>query len=260
MDLKVKLIAHTAGAENVVAKAARLCYSKVGVEELNRSMSYDDINKMLNILADAGHESPIEHANFTFAVEGISRACSHQIVRHRIASFSQQSQRYVKLEQFDFITPPAIQNNAVARYLFKQHMKESQKAYDGIVDALYDGYMTDWIKDRDVYTERELKRAQSNFEKKAIEDARYVFPNACETKMVFTMNARSLMNFFAHRCCDRAQWEIREVADKMLNEVKEICPILFKHAGPSCVIDRCPEGNMSCGRQEEMKTKYKGEK
>jgi thymidylate synthase (FAD) len=99
----------------------------------------------------------------------------------------------------------------------------------------------------------EEKKAKSNAEKRAIEDARYVFPNACETKIVVTMNARSLYNFFNHRCCQRAQTEIRELATEMLRQVKQVAPTIFKNMGPNCVSGPCPEGSMTCGKAKEMK-------
>jgi thymidylate synthase (FAD) len=93
----------------------------------------------------------------------------------------------------------------------------------------------------------------------AIEDARFVLPNACDTKMLVTMNARSLLNFFSHRCCNRAQWEIRALADQMLCLVKEVAPSLFAAAGPGCVRGPCPEGSMTCGRMEEVRARYRGD-
>ena len=217
--LKVKLLQYTPEPEKTIAAAAKLCYSPVGVDDILENLTDEGAEKFLNMLMSYGHMSPIEHVSFTFAVEGVSRSLTHQLVRHRIASYSQQSQRYVKLDQFEYIVPPAIENDEVAKKLFIDQMQGAQKA---------------------------------------IEDARYVFPNACETKIVFTMNARSLMNFFHHRCCDRAQWEIRTMAEKMVDEVKKVAPILFKNAGPSCVAGPCPEGKMCCGKLKEMRTLYLG--
>lgn len=244
--LKVKLLEHTPNPERVVAEAAKLCYSPVGVDEIETNLDKDKIEKFLNMLMSYGHESPIEHVSFTFAAEGVSRSLSHQLVRHRIASYSQQSQRYVKLDQFEYIVPPEIAKNEKAKILFEKSMKDSQNAYNQIVNLLEEGYLEQGI-------------SKSSAEKKAIEDARYVFPNACETKIVFTMNARSLMNFFRHRCCNRAQWEIRSLAEAMLVEVKKVAPILFKYSGPSCINNACPEGKMSCGSIELVRKKYKEE-
>ncbi|MGG5463100.1 FAD-dependent thymidylate synthase [Clostridium sp. B9] len=241
--LKVKLLQHTPEPEKTIAAAAKLCYSPVGVDDILENLTDENTDKFLNMLMSYGHMSPIEHVSFTFAVEGVSRSLTHQLVRHRIASYSQQSQRYVKLDQFEYIIPPAIANDEVAKKLFIDQMVGAQKAYDEIVDRLKAKYIEEGMGERPA-------------EKKAIEDARYVFPNACETKVVFTMNARSLMNFFHHRCCDRAQWEIRNMAEQMVGEVKKVAPILFKNAGPSCVAGPCPEGKMCCGKLKEMRELY----
>ena len=223
-----------------------------------------------------GHESPIEHVTFTFGIEGISRSCSHQIVRHRIASYSQQSQRYVKLEQFEYIIPPAIESNPEAKKIFIETMERDQEAYDELVDLLLEDILIDKhaadygscireilkenpdvAPDRskvlDLYAEKFFENYRKA-EKQAIEDARYVFPNACETKMVVTMNARSLYNFFSKRCCNRAQWEIRELADLMLVECEKVAPILFSNCGAPCATTgKCPEGKMSCGTPKTKK-------
>ena len=245
--MKVKIIAYTPNPEEVVASAAKLCYSKVGVDEIQENLTEEGIEKFVSMLSAIGHHSPLEHCTFTFAVEGISRACSHQLVRHRIASYSQQSQRYVKLDKFDYIIPTAIENNEFAKDIFLNAMEQDQKAYNGIVEELMNEYIAS-----SGYTLASIPKNEYNkLEKLAIEDARYVFPNACETKIVFTMNVRTLMNFFTHRCCDRAQWEIRDLADEMLIQVKEIAPTLFKKAGASCVRGKCPEGSMSCGNPKK---------
>ena len=245
--MKVKIIAYTPNPEEVVASAAKLCYSKVGVDEIQENLTEEGIEKFVSMLSAIGHHSPLEHCTFTFAVEGISRACSHQLVRHRIASYSQQSQRYVKLDKFDYIIPTAIENNEFAKDIFLNAMEHDQKAYNGIVEELMNEYIAS-----SGYTLASIPRSEYNrLEKLAIEDARYVFPNACETKIVFTMNVRTLMNFFTHRCCDRAQWEIRDLANEMLIQVKEIAPTLFKKAGASCVRGKCPEGSMSCGNPKK---------
>lgn len=243
MSLKVKLMQYTPEPEKTIAAAAKLCYSSSGVEDILNNLTQENAEKFLDMLMSFGHESPIEHVSFTFAVEGISRSLSHQLVRHRIASYSQQSQRYVKLDQFQYIIPPEIENDDEAKRLFVEHMKESQDIYDKLVHRLKKSYILKGLDER-------------VSEKKAIEDARYIFPNACETKVVFTMNARSLINFFHHRCCDRAQWEIRNMANEMLKEVKSIAPKLFKYAGPNCLKGSCPEGKMSCGKVKEMREIY----
>lgn len=258
-ELKVKLMAHTPNPDAIVAAAAKLCYSPVGVDRIMEKLDDEKIEKFVNHLVSIGHESPIEHVTFTFAIEGISRASSHQIVRHRIASFSQQSQRYVKLDQFEYIIPPEIERNPEAKRIFIKHMEDSQKAYDELVDILEEKHYNDKLEKfkkncgknwdhLDFETKNNIiKKIKSQSEKEAIEDARYVFPNACETKMVVTMNARSLYNFFSKRCCERAQWEIRELANEMLKLLKEVAPVLFKNAGAPCVRGNCPEGSMSCG-------------
>lgn len=266
--LKVKIIAHTPEPDKVVAQAGKLCYSAVGVDEITQKLTEEEIARYVNMLASIGHESPLEHVSFTFAIEGISRACTHQIVRHRIASYSQQSQRYVKLEQFEYIIPPAIEKNPEAKRIFIETMKRDQKAYDELVDLLlvdilaeehaadFGSCIREVLKENpdvapnrskvlDLYAEKFFENYRKA-EKQAIEDARYVFPNACETKIVITMNARSLLHFFNVRCCNRAQWEIREMATEMLKECKKIAPALFKKAGPDCVYGKCGEGKMSC--------------
>ena len=241
--MKVKLLSYTPDGEKLISSAAKLCYSPVGIDEIEEELTEEEIDKFLNMLINIGHMSPVEHVSFTFAVEGVSRSLTHQLVRHRIGSYSQQSQRYVKLDQFDYIVPPAIEKNEEARKLYIQAMEEDQKYYDKIVEILMEEYKDSMSK--------------SQAEKKAIEDARYVFPNACETKVVFTMNARSLMNFFRLRTCNRAQWEIRELAIEMLRQVKGVYPILFKNAGPACLTGPCPEGKMTCGKIKEVREKFK---
>ncbi len=250
--MKVKLLAHTPQPEKVIAMAAKLCYSPVGVDEIEKNLTDESVEKFLNMLINMGHESPLEHVTFTFGIEGISRSCSHQIVRHRIASFSQQSQRYVKLNQFEYIIPPQIEKIEEAKKLFIESMKRDQEDYDRLVEMLFEKHYKELLAQG-----KNENQAKSQAEKIAIEDARYVFPNACETKMVFTINVRSLYNFFEHRCCERAQWEIRELATQILKQVKEVAPILFKNCGPKCVKGPCTEGNMTCGKIVSIKEKFK---
>ena len=247
--LKVKIIAHTPEPEKVVASAAKLCYSPVGVDEIQENMTQEQIDKFVNKLASMGHESPVEHVTFTFAIEGISRVTTHQLVRHRIASYSQQSQRYVKLEQFEYIVPPEIEKIPAAKKVFIEAMERDQKAYDGLVNILMEEKWRQYEHLK--LTEKERKKILNKIEKEAIEDARYVFPNACETKIVATMNVRTLLHFFNVRCCERAQWEIRDMAAEMLKECKKVAPALFKNAGPSCVRGKCPEGAMCCGNPKK---------
>ncbi|ACI21576.1 MULTISPECIES: FAD-dependent thymidylate synthase [Thermodesulfovibrio] len=236
-SLKVSILTHTPEPENVVALSARLCYSPVGIEELKEKLSDNDKDNLINLLINSGHLSPFEHASFTFAVEGISRACSHQLVRHRIASYSQQSQRYVSEEKgFDYIIPDTIKKDSEIQSLFIEAMKKSHEYYCKILHAL----------------EKQGLKGEL-----ARQDARFVLPNAAETKIVITMNARELLHFFKVRCCNRAQWEIRELATEMLKLVKKIAPRLFKNAGPACITGKCPEGKFSCGEIEKVRKKFK---
>lgn len=235
--MKIEILTHTPNIENVLASAGRLCYSKVGVSELLEKHSKEDNEKFVKMLSDMGHHSPLEHVSFTFAVEGISRACSHQLVRHRLASYSQQSQRYVDLkETFNYIIPP----NVVGAFE-KHYIDSMNKAFENYIE-LAEGMQFN-------YELQGMSKREAN--KKAIEDARYILPNACETKMVFTMNVRTLLHFFEKRCCSRAQWEIRELANEMLRQCKEVSPILFNNAGATCRRGYCTEGKMSC--KEEYK-------
>jgi len=250
--MKVELIRYTPEPEKLIAAAAKLCYSKIGIDGILDGLDQEKTEKFLNMLMDLGHESPIEHVSFTFGVEGVSRVLTHQLVRHRIGcSYSQQSQRYVKLDQFEYIIPPQIAAIEEARELFVKTMEKDQEVYDKLVEILYKENYKKYIEEG-----KTEKQASQMAEKASIEDARYVFPNACETKIVFTMSARALFNFFRMRCCERAQWEIREMATEMLKKVKEVAPVLFKHAGPGCLNGPCPEGNMSCGKAKEIREKF----
>lgn len=250
--IKVKLLNYTKDGEETIAQAGKLCYSAVGVDEIGKKQDDESIARYVKMLASLGHLSPIEHVSFTFAVEGVSRTLSHQLVRHRLASYSQQSQRYVKLDQFEYIIPPEIEKDPEARKIFIGAMERDQRAYDELTDILYKKHYKTFLEKGE--DEKAAKRKAS---KKAIEDARYVFPNACETKIVFTMNARTLLHFFNLRCCNRAQWEIRSMAEEMVKIVKDIYPNLFKNAGPSCIGGPCPEGKMTCGKIDEVREKYK---
>lgn len=250
--MKVNIIAHTPEPEKVISMAAKLCYSPVGVDEIEKNLTDESVDKFINMLMSMGHESPLEHVSFTFAVEGISRACSHQLVRHRIASYSQQSQRYVKLDQFEYIIPKEIEKIDEAKKVFIDAMKKDQEDYDKLVDILFDKHYEELVQQG-----KDEKKAKKDAEKKAIEDARYVFPNACETKIVFTMNVRSLYNFIEHRTCERAQWEIRDLATQMLKKLREISPVLFNNKGPKCVKGPCPEGKMTCGEIIRIREKFK---
>lgn len=250
--MKVELLRYTPEGEKLIASAAKLCYSSVGIGDIEKNLEYENIEKFLRMLVDLGHESPIEHISFTFGVEGVSRTLTHQLVRHRIASYSQQSQRYVKLEQFEYIVPPSIAEDQRAKELFIEAMKKDQEYYNRLTSILFQKFYEELLEQG--LTEKE---ARQKAEKQAIEDARYVFPNACETKIVFTMNARSLLNFFKLRTCNRAQWEIRGMAIEMLRLVKGVCPNLFKYAGPACLKGPCPEGNMTCGDIQKVRERFR---
>ncbi len=249
--MKVDLIAHTPEPEKLVAASAKLCYSKTGVEGLMTNLEDEKVNQFIDRLMALGHESPLEHMSFSFAVEGVSRVLTHQLVRHRIASYSQQSQRYVKLDQFEYVMPPSIESNEEARALFIETMTRDQAAYDDLVTILEKAEM-----EKLIHSGMDEEKAKRMAQKTAIEDARYVFPNACETKLMATFNARSLINFFEHRCCERAQWEIRALADEMLSLVKNVAPKVFEMTGPKCLKGPCPEGSMSCGKSKWVRDKY----
>ncbi len=224
--MHVELVSHTPEPERLVAAAARLCYSPRGATGLLAAMDKDEAARLLRLLLARGHESPLEHITFTFAIEGVSRVLSHQLVRHRIASYSQKSQRYVNEEHYTYIIPPSIAAVPVALARYQECMRDLQQAY------------------------HELQGMVPR------EDARYLLPNACETKLVCTFNARSLLNFFRLRCCSRAQWEIRELALAMRERVRETAPLIFDHAGPTCETEGvCYEGAMSCGRAPLVRTR-----
>lgn len=219
--MKVQVIAHTPDPEEIVAAAARLCYSPKSATELLENFSPDQVEKFVKKLVSLGHESPMEHVSFTFAIEGISRACSHQLVRHRVgASYSQKSQRYVKEGEFKYITPPSIAKDVYRKNMFDCAMDRMQSLYNLLVKMGVPA-----------------------------EDARFILPNAAATSLVVTMNVRSLWHFFELRCCNRAQWEIRALANEMLNQVCDIAPLLFRKAGATCdSMGVCFEGSMCCGK------------
>jgi thymidylate synthase (FAD) len=225
-SLRVELLSYTQDPEQNVVAGIRQCYSKVGAEELKEKTTQETRERLISQVIGSGHTSTVEHASFTFGIEGISRACSHQLVRHRIASFSQQSQRYVDLskEELGYILPPTIAADEKQKEKYTQVMEELEKKYKELIES--------GVKP---------------------EDARYILPNACQTKMVVTMNARSLLNFFQERTCQRAQWEIRALANQMLEKVKPVAPKIFENAGPTCRSQGiCWEGDMSCGRWKSI--------
>jgi len=239
--LSVTLLRCTPEPQEIVAMGAKLCYSPADIEELKKGIEARNQEPFLERLMEFGHLSPIEHASFTFGIEGVSRSLLAQITRHRIASFSVKSQRYVSEasaakedDVFGYIIPPRIEAlGPEAVREFAGQMKQVQKWYDGWVEKL------------------------GNSGESSNEDARFVLPNAAETKMLVTMNARELLHFFNLRCCNRAQWEIRALATEMLRLAKQAAPIIFKEAGPGCLQGPCPEGKMSCGKTSEVREKFK---
>ena len=239
--MKVTLLSHTPEPEKLIATAAKLCYSSSDIDHLMEGLTPDKVDSFINMLMEIGHESPIEHVTFTFGIEGISRACSHQLVRHRIASYSQKSQRYVNETQFEYVTPPSIKKRHELRDMFDEKMRDIQKAYSEMKILLKNALIEEDGMDPKVA------------EKAANEDTRFLLPNACCTSIIVTMNIRSLFNFFKHRCCNRAQWEIRAVANEMWQLCMDVAPNIFQHAGPDCVTKgKCPEGKMSCGNPVKM--------
>lgn len=246
--LKVTLLSHTPEPEKIVAAAAKLCYSSAGIENLMDGLSEEKTASFVEMLAQIGHESPIEHASFTFGIEGVSRSFLAQITRHRIASYSVKSQRYVNESDFEYVIPPEIENIPEAKAEFLAAMEEDRLHYDRLSSILKEKH------EKELKLEgKDEKSARIAAEKMANEDARFVLPNACETKMICTFDARSLLHFFSLRCCSRAQWEIRGAAVQMLRLVKEAAPNLFRFAGPPCLRGNCPEGKMSCGKAAEVR-------
>ena len=249
--MEVKLLAYTPQPEKTVACAAKLCYAAADIDTVYEGLTEEKTASFLEMLGSIGHESPIEHASFTFSIQGVSRSLLAQITRHRIASYSVQSQRYVKENAFEFVLPPEIEAIPAAKEEFLRAMEEDQKHYENLTALLKEKHRRELLAQGE-----DEKSANRKAEKKAIEDARFVLPNACATKMIVTMNARSLANFFRHRCCNRAQWEIRALAVEMLKEVKAVAPHIFEKAGPPCLRGNCPEGKMSCGKMKEVRERF----
>jgi thymidylate synthase (FAD) len=217
--MDVRLLYNTPEPERAVAAAARLCYAPVGAAELLEHMSDEAVRKVLKTIITSGHTSALEHASYTFAIDGVSRAMTHQLVRHRLASYNQQSQRYVTyVDEPVFVVPPQVEADPPRRDAFLATCRAAFDAYRSLLDSGV-----------------------------AAEDARYLLPNAMETKIVVTMNVRELLHFFELRCCKRAQWEIREVALRMLDLAEPTAPYIFLDAGAACRRGPCPEGKMICG-------------
>ncbi len=230
--LNVKLLAHTPDTEKVISMASRTCYSPLDLEGLEDKVDAADNAAYIRRVVASGHTSVIEHASFTFGIEGVSRTLLAQITRHRMASFSVQSQRYVSVEGaevFDYIVPPRIAAlGEEAQEKFLSQMKTMQSWYDGWMEALGAD---------------------------AAEDARFVLPGAAATRIVMTMNARELLHFFSLRMCTRAQWEIRELAWQMYQLVYPLAPSVFGYGGPGCCLKGCPEGKRTCGKAAEVKAR-----
>ena len=232
--LKVILLRATPDPDELVAMGARLCYAKADLDALQQKVESSDQREFVERVMQRGHLSVTEHANFTFAVEGVSRALLAQLTRHRIASFSVQSQRYVSMaDGFDYVIPPAIEAlGEEAKQEFIRQMDTMHAWYCGWQEKL------------------------GGTKEKANEDARFVLPNAAATRMLVTMNARELLHFLSLRCCNRAQWEIRSVAWQMLALAYEAAPALFGKAGPGCLRSACPEGKKCCGRSDEVRARF----
>lgn len=228
--LKVALIRHTLSPEETVALGARLCYSRATIDDLTHRVSAKDQTDFVQKIMGMGHESVLEHASFTFGVEGVSRVLLAQLTRHRLASFSVQSQRYVSYENgFGYIMPPKIAALG----------EEAQSEYHRQMQQMHQWYCA-W--------QEKLGTGEGGNE-----DARFVLPGACETRLMMTMNVRELRHFFALRMCSRAQWEIRAMATEMHRLCMEVAPALFADAGPGCLRGACPEGAKSCGKAGEIK-------
>lgn len=275
--MKVKLISHTMDIEKVVALGAKVCYSGKSMDEL-LSMT-DDIEKnieMVDKLLEWGHESPIEHASFTFMVEDVSRSLTHQLVRHRIASYSQRSQRYVDESNFNFVIPERILKSPEAKHKYLLYMDTIGDCYEGLIQELimssfkeqqpdlYDRILYKIGSNNSFLVIRELEQHHSKLytklKKEVIEDARYILPNACSTTIVFTMNLRSLKHFFGLRLCDRSQHEIRIMAKRMREECIKVSPLFKMLAQPNCIqLGYCPESNKSCGKIPTLELIKRGE-
>ncbi|MDD5120522.1 MAG: FAD-dependent thymidylate synthase [Candidatus Omnitrophica bacterium] len=231
VELNVKLLEMSKDAISLIYVACRQCYSEKFAGEVfsDTSIPQEKQAEFVKKIVSSGHLSPLEHVKFTFAIEGVSRALTHQLVRHRLASYSQQSQRYVKERDFDYIIPPSIEQNSEAKREFMGLMQAIQQSYTKLISLM---------------NKDDINGEAAN------QDARFVLPQAAETKIVVTMNCRELLHFFEHRCCARAQWEIRKLANIMLGICKEKLPVVFSRAGAKCeALEYCPEGEkFNCGR------------
>ncbi len=231
VTMNVKLLEMSQNAISLIYVACRQCYSEKFSGEVfsDESIGVQKQEEFVKKIVASGHQSPLEHVKFTFAIEGVSRALTHQLVRHRLASYSQQSQRYVKEKDFDYVIPPTIKKNQEAKNEFEKLMSVIQKSYTKLILLL---------------------NQDSISGEAANQDARFALPQAAETKIVVTMNCRELLHFFQHRCCSRAQWEIRQLANKMLDICAERLPAVFTGSGAKCeTLQYCPEGEkFACGK------------
>ena len=243
---KVEIISHTQCPYDVISVASKTCYSSMDLDDLMRKFTDAERLKLIKSLEDSKHESPFEHVSITFAISNISRACSHQLVRHRIASFSQRSQRYVDETGFNYFVPVNINSSKNIKEYYTYFMNKVGVIYEELKEDLLNYFIEEYRKVQNKEPDTTHIRA---FKKMAGEEARYVLPNACSTQLVMTMNVRSLWNFFNLRCCNRAQAEINELAWEMLRQCKKRWPLLFEHAGPDCMNGICKEKpGFSCGR------------
>ena len=257
--LNVKLLSHTENPELLIATAGKLCYSPATIEDLLEKQTPESIEEFVNMLVSLGHESPLEHVSFSFGAEGISRIVEIQLVRHRIASYSIQSGRYVKRSCPEFIKPERIENNYVASDIFDNIAEASAKAYNdlflvlmldqmGFADSVVN-IMSEEEREELVYKlYEEDRKLYKKYEKVAIEDARYVHLQSIGVKVICTFNLRSLINFTRHRECRRAQNEIQNLSKAMMEIINDKFPLLGRILGASCRFGACPEGNMCCGK------------
>ncbi|MFO7941131.1 MAG: FAD-dependent thymidylate synthase [Bacillota bacterium] len=222
--MRVNLLQYTPEPDRTVAMAAHLCYSPSSIEDLKAKMDDAEVARLIRLLRSLGHLSPFEHAHFVVGIEGLSRVASHQLVRSRIASYSQQSQRYIDQRGFEYVTPPQIRKDSKLKDRYERHMDESRDLYRTL---------------RDAGVERE--------------DARFVLPGAASSNIIMSKNARAWLEWLELRTCTRSQWEIRILANKVMRLLRHASPYLFEVSGPPCVTKGlCREGKMSCGRIDRM--------
>lgn len=236
---KVTLVCHSPNPEQIIAAAAKLCYAA----DTEGLFEHDSVSagRFIKMLRGLGHMSPMEHVVFTFYIEGVSRTMTHQLVRHRLASYSQRSQRYVNHEDFDYVLPPQLKGKTVED---QGRLMDAVKYYAETMTMIAERYL-------------KLNKTLGQTGERSNEDARYVLPNACETKIFMTMNARELLHFLEERLCLRAQWEIREVANRILDLVQPVLVNVFAGVGPKCIrLGKCPEGKRTCGQFAKIKTRY----